>query len=235
MNIASPLLCVMLVAATVGWSPAAQPSDDPLHAHLYSPELLIRHRENIGLDDEQVEKIRAIMQEAGPKVQAHQRKLAAAKEKLTKLLAADKVDEDATVTQLGTVLAAEKEVRLMHLRAMIQLRNLLSSDQQKVAARMQRNMRSARGPGDRVQDKVSRIEKEKPDDPKSSRFKPAKRKPLSIDKVKAEVAALKKEDVAWRKIEWKTCLIDGLTASRKQKKPVMLWVFIDRPIDDERC
>ena len=51
----------------------------------------------------------------------------------------------------------------------------------------------------------------------------------------AEIAALKKEDVAWRKIAWKTCLLDGLKASREQNKPVMLWIFIDRPIDDERC
>ena len=49
------------------------------------------------------------------------------------------------------------------------------------------------------------------------------------------VDALKKQDVAWRKIAWKTCLLDGLKASREQNKPIMLWVFIDRPIDDERC
>ncbi len=61
-------------------------------------------------------------------------------------------------------------------------------------------------------------------------------KPLgSLEAVRAEVDALKKEDVAWRKIEWKTCLLDGLKASREQNKPIMLWIFIDRPIDDERC
>jgi len=60
-------------------------------------------------------------------------------------------------------------------------------------------------------------------------------KPLSLAEVQKEVNGLKKEDVAWRKIEWRTCLLDGLKASRKQKKPIMLWVFIDRPIDDERC
>ena len=58
---------------------------------------------------------------------------------------------------------------------------------------------------------------------------------LSPEALRTEVAALKKEDVAWRKIAWKTCLLDGLKASREQNKPVMLWIFIDRPIDDERC
>ncbi len=60
-------------------------------------------------------------------------------------------------------------------------------------------------------------------------------KTLSPEALRTEVAALKKEDVAWRKIAWKTCLLDGLKASREQNKPVMLWIFIDRPIDDERC
>ena len=59
--------------------------------------------------------------------------------------------------------------------------------------------------------------------------------PLSPEQVRSEVEALKKEDVAWRKIAWKTCLLDGLQASREQNKPIMLWIFIDRPIDDERC
>jgi hypothetical protein len=60
-------------------------------------------------------------------------------------------------------------------------------------------------------------------------------KRLSPEAVRAKFAALKKEDVAWRTIRWKTCLLDGLKASREQNKPIMLWIFIDRPIDDERC
>ena len=55
------------------------------------------------------------------------------------------------------------------------------------------------------------------------------------DDVQKQVDTLKKEDVAWRKIDWKTCLLDGLHESRKQSKPLVVWVFIDRPIDDERC
>lgn len=50
-----------------------------------------------------------------------------------------------------------------------------------------------------------------------------------------EIEALKAPDVPWRGIAWRTCLLDGLKASREQKKPVILWVFIDRPVDDARC
>ena len=53
--------------------------------------------------------------------------------------------------------------------------------------------------------------------------------------LKQQIDAMRVEDVAWRKIAWKTCLLDGIQASREQNKPIALWVFIDRPTDDKRC
>ena len=55
------------------------------------------------------------------------------------------------------------------------------------------------------------------------------------DALTAKIEALKAPRVAWREIAWKSCLIEGLKESRDKKKPVMLWVFIDRPADDGRC
>lgn len=56
-----------------------------------------------------------------------------------------------------------------------------------------------------------------------------------LNKFQAEVQSLRAPDVAWRAIPWKSCLLDGLKASRETMKPILLWVFIDRPVDDERC
>ena len=63
----------------------------------------------------------------------------------------------------------------------------------------------------------------------------AEKKPATSEVLKAEVAALKAAKVAWREIAWKSCLLEGLKESREKKKPVLLWVFIDRPTDDARC
>lgn len=65
--------------------------------------------------------------------------------------------------------------------------------------------------------------------------KAEKPKHFSPADVRSEFAALKKDNVPWRQIQWKTCLLEGLNASRQQQKPLLLWIFIDRPIDDERC
>jgi hypothetical protein len=51
----------------------------------------------------------------------------------------------------------------------------------------------------------------------------------------AEIEALKAPQVAWRQIAWKSCLLEGLRESRDTNKPALLWIFIDRPVDDARC
>ncbi len=66
-------------------------------------------------------------------------------------------------------------------------------------------------------------------------FPPPRAEQPSYEQVSSSVATMKVEDVAWRKVKWRTCLLEGLKASKKQDKPIILWIFIDRPIDDERC
>ena len=61
------------------------------------------------------------------------------------------------------------------------------------------------------------------------------RKAATVETLRAEIDALKADRPAWRAITWKSCLLDGLRESRAQGKPVLLWVFIDRPADDARC
>ena len=61
------------------------------------------------------------------------------------------------------------------------------------------------------------------------------KKPLTLESLKAEIEALKSPKVAWREIAWKSCLLEGLQQSRATGKPILLWVFIDRPTDDARC
>lgn len=55
------------------------------------------------------------------------------------------------------------------------------------------------------------------------------------ESLKAEIESLRPAKLAWREIAWNPCLLDGLKESREQRKPVLLWIFIDRPADDARC
>jgi Spy/CpxP family protein refolding chaperone len=341
-------LCLVLVMLGADMVLADSPTNDPVHALLFPPEVLIQHRQEIGLTDAQVKRIQALAKEAGPQAQERQTRVNAAMGRLVQLLSAEKVDEAAALKRLEEVLSAEKDVKRLHLRLMIQIRNELSPQQRKVAATMTRGAQRTEGLEQRLQAKLARIEKEvqrranagqppfdvvglmqkfpelmeggqvkeaeslldrvmamlgidhadgvpnakKPPGPpaniavkmqqvqqRAQKLRQSgadvskiralmdkvgpllqqgkveaaeklvdealkliqegasavKETPKSPEEVRTEVNGLQKEDVAWRHIEWKTCLLDGLKASREQSKPIMLWVFIDRPIDDERC
>ena len=58
---------------------------------------------------------------------------------------------------------------------------------------------------------------------------------VTAESLQVEIEALRAPKVAWRDIQWKSCLLEGLKESRAKDKPVLLWVFIDRPTDDARC
>ena len=58
---------------------------------------------------------------------------------------------------------------------------------------------------------------------------------LLQDDLEAKIEKLREADVGWRKIEWKSCLLEGVKEAREKKRPIVCWVFIDRPVDDERC
>lgn len=57
----------------------------------------------------------------------------------------------------------------------------------------------------------------------------------SLAEIRAVVDSLHVEETPWREIAWRTCLVEGVNESRQSNKPLILWMFIDRPIDDERC
>ncbi len=60
-------------------------------------------------------------------------------------------------------------------------------------------------------------------------------RPVTPESLRAEIESLKVLKTAWREIAWKPCLLDGLREARAQRKPVVCWIFIDRPADDARC
>ena len=61
------------------------------------------------------------------------------------------------------------------------------------------------------------------------------KKAVTAESLTVEIEALRVPKVAWREIQWKSCLLEGLKESREKNKPVLLWIFIDRPADDARC
>ena len=60
------------------------------------------------------------------------------------------------------------------------------------------------------------------------------KEPTSPEALKAEIEALRDAKVAWRNVEWRTCLLDALKEAAREKKPVFLWVLGGAPANG-RC
>jgi hypothetical protein len=52
--------------------------------------------------------------------------------------------------------------------------------------------------------------------------------------LKTDIEALRPAKHVWHEIQWMTCPLKALNASRQQNKPVITWVFLGIPTD-ERC
>ena len=50
-----------------------------------------------------------------------------------------------------------------------------------------------------------------------------------------ELSALAPPRLVWREIKWRSCLLDGIREARAQKKPILLWAFINSDPAEERC
>ena len=57
----------------------------------------------------------------------------------------------------------------------------------------------------------------------------------SPDGLRQEIIALQPDNLVWREIDWRYCLLEGIRDSREQKKPILLWAFINSDPAEERC
>jgi hypothetical protein len=57
----------------------------------------------------------------------------------------------------------------------------------------------------------------------------------SPDALKDEIEGLRPAKLAWREIQWKTWLLEGLKEAREKKKPILLWVVGPGEALDGRC
>lgn len=106
------------------------PPDDPLARVLYPPELVMQHQEEIGLRPEQRGTITKAIQDFQAKVVDLQWRMHDESQRLVTLLEKPSVDQAAALTQVDVVLGVEREVKRAHLALLIQIKNVLTPEQQ---------------------------------------------------------------------------------------------------------
>jgi Spy/CpxP family protein refolding chaperone len=104
----------------------------PFLQQLFRPELVMKHQRDIKLTDEQRANITEAIKTTQGKVLELQWKLEDEQQKLTDLLEGERIDADAALAQADVVMENERKVKKEHLALLIQIKNLLTVEQQKV-------------------------------------------------------------------------------------------------------
>jgi len=122
------LLLALSIPAPAAESPS--PGDDPLARHLFPPERVMGHAQEIGLDDAQRTAIRKEVQKAQSKFLDLQFDIQTEMETMVRLVKENKVDESKVLAQLNKVLALEKEIKKTQISLLVRIKNTLTPAQQ---------------------------------------------------------------------------------------------------------
>ena len=124
-------LFMVLVATTFATPLFGFESDrlDPIKKLLFPPELIMQHRSQLNLDDEQQEIIKLELQGAQTAVFDLRWQMKDESEHLAELLQMRPIDEAELLEQADRVMALEKQIKTSHLTMLVRLKNMLSDQQ----------------------------------------------------------------------------------------------------------
>lgn len=103
---------------------------DPFAGAFYPPELVLLARDRIALTQGQQDALRARMERTRTRSDELRAKLERETAAMAALVKQERVDEAAVLAQLDKVLEVEREVKHLHIGALVAIRNLLTPEQQ---------------------------------------------------------------------------------------------------------
>jgi Spy/CpxP family protein refolding chaperone len=131
-----PISFVLLAA--ICWAQSPAPTDDPVAQAVFAPELVMKYRQEINLDETQYRAMKEAIQKAQSKFLDLQWDMQAEQQKLVQLLKAQPVDEAAALAQVDRLLNEEREVKKAQLSLLIRIKNLLTDAQQAKLSELRR-------------------------------------------------------------------------------------------------
>ena len=109
-------------------SPGSGPED--WARSFFSPELVMQHQSEIGLQDAQRATLTTAVQQAQTKLTEVQWKLSAEGEKLSRLFQSTQVSEPQVLEQVDRMLNLERDVKKAQISLMVRIKNTLTAAQQ---------------------------------------------------------------------------------------------------------
>ncbi len=113
-----------------------------LAKHLYPPEMLMRFQDDLALTSTQRKTLLKEMKATQSKATDLKFALHGEAQKLTKLLAADRVSEKKALAQSDKVMGMERKMKRLHLRLLVRIKNMLTAEQKATLDKVKAKWRS---------------------------------------------------------------------------------------------
>jgi Spy/CpxP family protein refolding chaperone len=127
-------LALALTAAPAAWAQSAIPVStaappDPIEQRVFPPEFVMGHANEIGLTDDQRDRIIAEVKRLQGQAEAVMPQMERARDRMVSELDADPVNEARVLIALDGVLSVERDVKRLHIATLVRIRNLLTTAQ----------------------------------------------------------------------------------------------------------
>ncbi|MEW6269733.1 MAG: periplasmic heavy metal sensor, partial [Thermodesulfobacteriota bacterium] len=109
--------------------------------HLFRPELVMRHQGALGLTQEQKTAISGAIKRAQDRLGPLQWDVEAKAEAVEKLVDQSKVDVDQALAAAAEVIALEGKIKQEHVRLLLEIKNVLTPEQQQKLAELRPDRR----------------------------------------------------------------------------------------------
>jgi Spy/CpxP family protein refolding chaperone len=123
------LLAILLMGTAAAQNPPPATTDE-LAQNLFAPDLILKYRQDIGLDESQSKSLKELVQKAQGRFLDLQWDMQAEAGKLAQLVRAPHIEETAAIAQADKVLGMEREIKEAQLLLLVRIKNLLTPAQQ---------------------------------------------------------------------------------------------------------
>jgi Spy/CpxP family protein refolding chaperone len=124
------LLAALLISTVATAQSQSAGTTDEIAQELFAPDVVFKYRDLIGLDEAHAKTLKDLVQKAQGRFLDLQWDMQAEAGKLAQLLRLPRIDEAAALAQVDKVLAMEREVKRAQISLLIEIKNLLTPEQQ---------------------------------------------------------------------------------------------------------
>ncbi len=153
----SVLMLLAMITLAAGPIVAQEKPHDPIGDRLFPPDMVLHFQDKIDLSDEQREVIQGAVEELQAEMKEQQAAMQAATTAAAEEIEQETIDEAEALERLSRVLELEQQLKRMHVRMLIRVRNELTAEQREQLTDLKPAADEIRAAHHRLEEKIERV------------------------------------------------------------------------------